>query len=95
MNTYIILRRSGWDSSRNLEVAGKRSARVGQEEMSDKVKWIRSYALQEPDGKVGTVCVYQATDPEALREHASRADLPADEIIPVAATIVVNADPKE
>lgn len=95
MKTYIILRRSGWDSPRNLEVAGKRSARVGTEEMSDKVRWIRSYALEEADGKVGTVCIYQATDAEALREHAQRADLPADEIIPVASTIIVNEDPVE
>jgi len=95
VKTYVILRRSGWDDSRQLEVAGKRSARVGQEEMPDKVKWIRSYALKEADGKVGTVCIYQATDADALREHASRADLPADEVIEVAATVIVNEDPKE
>lgn len=95
MKTYVVLRRSGWDSPRNLEVAGKRSARVGTEEMSDKVRWIRSYALQEDDGTIGTVCIYQATDPDALREHASRAGLPADEVIPVASTIIVNEDPAE
>ena len=26
-------------------------------------------------GSVGTVCVYQATSPEAIEEHARRADL--------------------
>jgi len=42
---------------------------------------------------VGTVCVYQATSPEKIREHASRADLPADEIIPIADTVLVRPDP--
>jgi hypothetical protein len=30
---------------------------------------------------------------EALRKHASLADLPADEIIPVADTVIVRDDP--
>lgn len=94
MKTYVVLRRSGWEDARALEVAGKRSARVGQEEMPDQVRWIRSYALEEADGRVGTVCIYQATDPEALRKHAERADLPADEIIPVANTIIIREDPE-
>ena len=92
MKTYTIRRRSGWASTRELEVAGKRSARVGSE-MTDKVRWIRSYAVIEDDGRIGTVCIYQAVSPEAIREHARAADLPATEINEVAATIVVNEDP--
>ena len=61
--------------------------------MSDDIRWIRSYVLEEADGRVGTVCIYQASSPEAIREHASRADLAADEIIPVADTVVVRPDP--
>ena len=93
MDTYVILRRRGWKSPEELQVAGKRSAEVGDDEMSDDVRWIRSYALAEDDGTVGTVCIYQATSPEKLREHADRADLPADEIIAVADTILVRPDP--
>jgi hypothetical protein len=62
--------------------------------MSEDVRWIRSYVLAEDGGSVGTVCVYQATSPEAIREHASRADLPVDEIIPVADTVLVRPDPE-
>jgi hypothetical protein len=62
--------------------------------MSDDVRWIRSYVLSEDGDAVGTVCIYQASSPEAIREHASRADLPADEIIPVADTVVVRPDPE-
>jgi hypothetical protein len=62
--------------------------------MSDDIRWIRSYVLAESDGGLGTVCIYQATSPEKVREHASRADLPADEIIEVADTVIVRPDPQ-
>jgi hypothetical protein len=93
MNTYVILRRSGWRSPEELQAAAARSTRVGDEEMSDDIRWIRSYVLEEDGGNVGTVCIYQASSPEAIREHASRADLPADEIIAVADTVLVRPDP--
>jgi hypothetical protein len=94
MNTYVILRRSAWASADELSEAAARSKAVGEEEMSDDIRWIRSYVLAEPDGRVGTVCIYQATGPDAIREHASRADLAADEIIPVDDTVVIRADPQ-
>jgi hypothetical protein len=93
MDTYVILRRSGWRSPDELQEAAGRSAKVGDEEMPDQVRWIRSYVLEEDGGSVGTVCIYQASSPEAIREHASRADLPADEIIRVADTVMVRPDP--
>ena len=94
MNTYVILRRSGWRSPEDLQTAAERSAKVGDEEMSEDIRWIRSYVLEEDGGSVGTVCIYQATSPEAIREHAGRADLPADEIISVADTVLVRPDPE-
>jgi thiamine biosynthesis protein ThiC len=94
MDTYVILRRSGWRTAQDLEQAAERSKQVGDEEMSDDIRWIRSYVLEEEGGAVGTVCIYQASSPEAIREHASRADLPADEIIRVADTVVVRPDPE-
>ena len=94
MDTYVILRRSGWRSPADLEEAAGRSSQVGDEEMSDDIKWIRSYVLEEGGGTVGTVCIYQATSPEAIREHASRADLPVDEVIRVADTVIVRPDPE-
>ena len=93
MQTYAILRRSGWRSPEELQEAAGRSTQVG-EEMSDDIRWIRSYVLQEGGGSVGTVCIYQASSPEAVKEHASRADLPADEVIPLADTVIVRPDPE-
>jgi hypothetical protein len=94
VNTYVILRRSGWRSPEDLKEAAGRSSKVGDEEMSEDVRWIRSYVLEEDGGSVGTVCIYQATSPEAIREHATRAMLPVDEIIPVADTVLVRPDPE-
>ncbi len=94
MQLYAILRRSGWRSGEELQEAAGRSTRVGDEEMADEVRWIRSYVLDEGGGSVGTVCIYEATSPEAIRKHASLADLPVDEIIKVADTVVVRPDPE-
>jgi thiamine biosynthesis protein ThiC len=94
MDTYVILRRSGWKSPEELQAAAARSSQVGDEEMSDDIRWIRSYVLEEGGTAVGTVCVYQASSPEAIHEHASRADLPVDEIISVADTVIVRPDPE-
>jgi hypothetical protein len=93
MNLYAILRRNGWTTGEDLQAAAARSTQVGNEEMPNDIRWIRSYVLDEGDGAVGTVCIYQATSPEAIREHAARAGLPVDEIIPVADTVLVRPDP--
>ncbi len=92
MNTYVILRRGAWGSPAELGEAAERSTAVG-EQMPDDVRWIRSYVLDEQDGRVGTVCIYEASSPEAIRDHAARAELAVDEIIPVADTVIVRPDP--
>jgi thiamine biosynthesis protein ThiC len=94
MDLYVILRRGGWRSPEELGEAAARSKRVADDEMPDDIKWIRSYVLEEGGGPVGTVCVYQASSPEAIRKHASVADLPVDEIIAVADTVVIRPDPQ-
>src|ERR1700712_1428683 len=94
MNLYVILRRNGWRSTQDLPARAARPTRVGAEDMPDDVRWIRSYVLDEGAGAVGTVCLYEATGPEAIRRHASLADLPVDEIIAVADTVIVRPDPQ-
>jgi uncharacterized protein DUF4242 len=93
MDQYAILRRSGWRSGADLQAAAERSTLVGNEQMADEVRWIRSYVLDEGGGSVGTVCIYEATSEDAIRKHAALADLPVDEIIPIADTVVVRPDP--
>jgi hypothetical protein len=95
MNTYIIRRYNAWKNSQELEVTAARSLHVGNNEMSDRIRWIRSYVVQEADGTLGTVCVYQATNADAIREHARRAGMPADEITCVENTVIIRTDPSE
>lgn len=93
LETFVILRRGGWRTADDLQEAAARSTAEG-ESMQDDVRWIRSYVTAEPDGTVGTVCIYQASSPEAIRAHAAAADLPVDEIVRVADTVIVRPDPE-
>ena len=93
MELYVIRRRNGWKSPEELQAAAARSKQVGDEEMPTEVRWIRSYVVDEGDGVLGTVCIYEAVSPEAIRKHAHRADLPADEISAVLDTVLVRLDP--
>ncbi len=92
METYVILRRNGWRTPGDLQEAAARSTTEG-DRMPDDIRWIRSYVLGERDGSLGTVCIYQASSPAAIRTHAERAGLPVDEIIAVADTVIVRPDP--
>jgi hypothetical protein len=93
MALYVIIRREGWVSGGDLEAAAARSSDVGDNEMSDDIRWIRSYVISESSGNLGTVCIYEASSPEKIQEHADRADLPVTEIIPIADTVIVRPDP--
>jgi uncharacterized protein DUF4242 len=93
MQLYAIIRRQGWASPGDLQEAAARSTAVGDDEMPADIRWIRSYVLSEDSGGLGTVCIYEASSAEKIREHASRADLPVTEIIPIADTVIVRPDP--
>jgi sporulation protein YlmC with PRC-barrel domain len=95
MNTYIIRRYNAWKNPQELEATATRSLHVGNNEMADRIRWIRSYVVQEADGTLGTVCVYQSTNADAIREHARRVGMPADEITCVADTVIIRTDPSE
>lgn len=93
MNLYVIRRRKGWRTPEDLQEAAERSRRIGDEQMGDDIRWIRSYVVEDEDGTLGTICVYQGTSAEKVTEHASRAGLPADEVLKVVDTVLVRADP--
>jgi uncharacterized protein DUF4242 len=92
MDLYVIVRRNGWATADDLGIAAKRSTAEGDKPGSG-VRWIRSYVVSEESGEVGTFCIYEAESPEAIRAHADAADLPVDEIVPVADTVIVRPDP--
>jgi hypothetical protein len=94
MKLYAIQRQSAWANLEDLKAAGAKSAAVGNDQMSDRLRWIRSYVVQERDGSIGTVCIYQADAEESIREHARRVGMPATDIRLVLDTIIVRPDPR-
>jgi hypothetical protein len=93
MELYAIRRKDGWADAGELETAAAKSKRIGDEDMADDIRWIRSYVVHEEDGGLGTICLYEASSPDAIRDHANRVGMPADEITPVADTVIVRPDP--
>jgi hypothetical protein len=93
MNQYMIRRRIAWASPAELEATAKRSTEVADAEFSDSIRWIRSYVVEESDGTLGTVCIYEARDQNAVREHAGRVGMP-DEVLAIADTVIVRPDPE-
>lgn len=78
MPRYIVERTVPPMTQEQWQAVGKQVVKVA-EEMQD-VTWIKS-SISELEGK--TYCEFEASNPEALREHAKRANLPVDKIIPV------------
>ena len=93
MQTYLVMRRGAWESAEELDAASAVASQVEDEDLGDQLKWIRSYVLEEEDGSLGTVCIYQAEDDDVIMEHAQRAELPVDEVVPVVDTVVFRDDP--
>jgi Protein of unknown function (DUF4242) len=94
MKTYVIRREQAWKNAEELEATAGRSKEVAESDFPDDIRWIRSYVIDEPGGTLGTVCIYQASGPEAVRDHAGRVGMPADEILEVADTVVIRPDPQ-
>ena len=94
MELFMIRRNKGWKTGEELEAAAKRSTEVADSDFPDEIRWIRSYVVQEESGELGTVCIYQASDADAVRRHADEVGMPADEVLPIADTVLVRPDPE-
>ncbi len=94
MDTFMIRRREAWKTPAELQEAAGRSTSVAEEQFPDSISWIRSYVVEESDGGLGTVCIYQASDADAVRAHADAVGMPADEVLVVADTVIVRPDPQ-
>lgn len=94
MELFMIRRRTAWKSPQELGATAERSTQVASDEFPDEIRWIRSYVVGEADGSLGTVCIYEAASEDAVRRHAAQVDMPADEILSIADTVVVRPDPQ-
>jgi hypothetical protein len=93
MNTYTIRRREAWGSPEEVQAIAQRAKEVADSDFPHEVRWIRSYVVADHDGTLGSLCVYQAVDAEAIRRHSQRVGMPADEISEVLETVLVRPDP--
>ena len=93
MDLYIIRRHGIWSDENELAATNAKSLQVG-EEMKDRLRWIRSYAVTEEDGRIGSVCIYKASDRDAIREHGQRIGAPSEDIRPARGTAVKRDDPE-
>ena len=92
MKLYAIFRRRGWTPT-DIEAADARS-NAESAKRADQLRKIRSYVLDEPDGTLGTICIYQAVSPEAIVEHSRAADLPCDDVVEITAIDIHRPDPE-
>ncbi|HZO79738.1 MAG TPA: DUF4242 domain-containing protein [Solirubrobacteraceae bacterium] len=93
MQLYTIRRRNAWESPDEVQRVAKRAKDLADSEFPNEVRWIRSYVLADDDGTLGSLCVYQAVDADAIRRHSGRVGMPADEITEVLETVLVRPDP--
>jgi Protein of unknown function (DUF4242) len=89
---YLVWRRSAWPGKAAFERSAAIARRIAEEDMARELVWLHSHLVDEGDGRLGSACLYQAVGPAALREHARRAGMPADEIIPVLGRVVFRDD---
>jgi Protein of unknown function (DUF4242) len=95
MNTYAIRRERAWESPAELDKAAERSKQVAADEFPDDIAWMRSYVIKEDGGTLGTICIYEASSVDKVREHAKRVDMPADEVLEVVDTVIIRPDRQE
>jgi hypothetical protein len=92
VGTYVVVRRRAWRTHPDAVEAVAR-ATLEAARLSVIVTWAQTYVVEETDGTIGSICVYDAVSPEAVLYHSDAAELPVDEIVRVADTIVLRPDP--
>lgn len=91
METYVVVRRRAWQRHADAWEAVARAS-LEATRLSGIVTWAQSYVVEETDGTIGSICIYDAVSPEAVRHHSDAAELPIDEIVKVGDTIVARSN---
>ena len=94
MQLFAVRRPGVWAKFDEVSVAASRSAHIGDRDMADRIRWIRSYVIEEANQRIGSLCIYLAEDEAAIREHAKRVGMAGNMIVPIVDTIVVRPDPQ-
>ena len=89
MKTYFVRRPGIASTGAELDAALTRLRAFEDESSVLNAQWMRSYALREADGRFGLACVFQADSVQTLMRHAAQTRVRAQEILPVAATVLM------
>lgn len=89
MTPYLVRRVGIAGGANELDAALMRLRACEERGRPSDPRWRLSYVLQEPDGRLGLACVFEARSVAALHGHAERLRLPAREIVPIARRVAV------
>ena len=92
MALFAVRRRCCWADLMALETSFRKSSNLVERDMPGKVRLIRSYVIEEFDGRLGTVCVLEGDNLKLVAEHATKVGIRCDEISPIAVTMIARAD---
>lgn len=92
MDLYAIFRRNLASPEEIAEVDRRSQAELDRR--PHELRKIRSYVFEEEGGALGTVCVYEAASPDAIRDHGRTADVRVDEVRKVTTIDVHRPDPE-
>src|SRR4051794_10295086 len=95
MEMYAVVTRGGRGSTNDAQQLSGQARTGGEAEVTNEVRWLRSYVLDGHDTSLGTVGIYEATGPEAIRRYADQTGRRADEIIRLADGAVLRSDSEE
>jgi hypothetical protein len=85
MRLFVVRRRA-------TSAALRQRSALPDDDGAEPVRWMRSYVVHESDGSRGTVDVYQAPSPAAVRAHSARRGLPISELVEVDDIVLEHRD---
>ncbi|MEQ9336144.1 MAG: DUF4242 domain-containing protein, partial [Miltoncostaeaceae bacterium] len=88
----FTIRRRHLCRAEDIEAVDARSNAAAAERAS-RMRKVRSYILDEGDGWLGSICVYEADGAGTIEEHAAAAGLACHEVERVSLTDVARDDP--
>lgn len=76
MNLFLVRRPSAWADLSALKSSCVASNDAEGRDPNRRIRWIRSYVVNEADGRFGSFCVYEAPHALAIFDHAREMGIP-------------------
>ena len=89
MPRYLIERAVGDVTPKELDEVVERATQVREQRFPD-ISWLHTHVVRTERG-LTAFCVYEAQDPERIRQHADEIGLPAQAIHEIEAELAPNS----